>query len=99
MTIMHRTTLAVGLRSERKVGREVMRTAGEVLRQRIWLPKIVYELIPYFYLASGLATFWAVIHISDWYWYIPICLLSSVACMHMAYRVFVLRHRARKTYP
>ena len=34
---------------------QVSRETGSLLSKKIWLPKLIYAAIPYFYLVSGLA--------------------------------------------
>lgn len=69
------------------------RRAGNLLSRKIWLPKLLYELLPYFYLAAGAAAFFATLYISEWFWLLPHYLLFSVACVHLG--IFVYRRRSR----
>jgi hypothetical protein len=69
------------------------RDSGNILKRKIWLPKLLYELLPYFYVAAGFAAFLATIYISEWFWVLPHYLLFSVACVHFG--VFVYRRRRR----
>ena len=66
--------------------------ATGLLRKRIWLPKLVYDSLPYFYLTAGFAAFFATLYISEWFWVLPHYLLFSAACMHLA---FVVGRRRR----
>lgn len=61
--------------------------------RKIWLPKLLYDALPYFYLVSGIVAFLTTLYISDWFWVLPHYLLFSVACLHLA--VFVYRRRRR----
>jgi hypothetical protein len=36
-----------------------------LLHKKIWLPKFVYDGLPYFYLTAGFAAFFATLYISD----------------------------------
>ena len=63
------------------------------LFRKIWLPKLVYALLPYFYLASGLVAFLATIYVSDWFWVVPLYLLFSAACVHLGVIVYRRRNR------
>lgn len=74
--------------SQRESGR-----AGSLLSRKIWLPKLLYEFLPYFYIAAGFAAFFATLYISEWFWVLPHYLLFSVACVHLG--IFVYRRRNR----
>ena len=71
----------------------VARDTGRLFSRKIWLPKLIYDALPYFYLVSGLAAFFATLYISAWFWVLPHYLLFSVACMHLG--VLVYRRRRR----
>ena len=62
--------------------------------RKIWLPKLLYDALPYFYLASGIAAFLATLYINEWFWVLPHYLLFSAACLHLG--IFVYRRRHRK---
>lgn len=64
-----------------------------LMSRKIWLPKLLYTLLPYFYLASGLVAFLAAIYISDWFWVLPHYLLFSAACFHLGVIVYRRRNR------
>jgi hypothetical protein len=71
--------------------REAGGGAGSLVSRKIWLPKGVYDALPYFYLAAGLAAFLATLYISTWLWVLPHYLLFSAACLHLG--VLILRRR------
>ena len=72
---------------------EVTRSTGSVVSRKIWLPKAIYDSLPYFYLVAGVAAFLATLYISNWLWVLPHYLLFSAACVHLG--VLVLRRRRR----
>ena len=72
---------------------EVTRDAGSVVSRKIWLPKAIYDALPYFYLVAGTSAFLATLYISNWLWVLPHYLLFSAACLHLG--VLVLRRRRR----
>jgi Flp pilus assembly protein TadB len=72
---------------------EVTRSAGSFVSRKIWLPKGLYDALPYFYLIAGLAAFLATLYISTWLWVLPHYLLFSAACVHLG--VLILRRRRR----
>lgn len=65
-----------------------------VIGKRVWLPKLLYDGLPYFYLTAGFAAIFATLYISDWFWILPHYLLFSAACMHLAYVVYRQRRNA-----
>ncbi len=67
-----------------------------LINRKIWLPKLIYNALPAFYLAAGIAAFLATLYIGDWYWLVPHSLLVSAACIHLALFVLIRRHRGRK---
>tara|TARA_B110000196_G_C20878249_1_gene535364 strand:- start:263 stop:529 length:267 start_codon:yes stop_codon:yes gene_type:complete len=47
------------------------RTFTHFITKKIWLPKVVYDALPYFYLIAGVAAIVATIYIDEWYWVVP----------------------------
>ncbi len=74
---------------------QVTRNAGRLATKKIWLPKFLYDVLPYFYLASGFAAFFATLYISEWFWVLPHYLLFSAACIHLGFIVY-RRRRSRQ---
>jgi hypothetical protein len=68
--------------------------AGKLATRKIWLPRLVYDCLPYFYLTAGFAALFATLYISEWFWVLPHYLLFSAACLHLA--AVVLRRRVQK---
>lgn len=71
----------------------VDRTTGKVVAQKIWLPKFLYNALPFFYLGSGVLAFLATLYVSAWFWVLPHYLLFSAACLHLG--LVILRRRLR----
>lgn len=67
---------------------------SRLVSRKIWLPKLIYDALPYFYLIAGLLAFFTTLYISDWFWFLPHYLLFSTACFHLG--VLVYRRRNRK---
>jgi len=74
---------------------DVTRSAGTLLTRKIWLPKLAYDALPYFYLTAGFAAFFATLYITDWFWVLPHYLLFSAAICHLAFAVIRKRKRRR----
>ncbi len=85
---------AAGKATELSQTKDKSRQAGSVVSRKIWLPKLLYDALPYFYLASGIAAFFATLYINEWFWVLPHYVLFSAACLHLG--VFVYRRRHRK---
>lgn len=73
----------------------LLHRAGSLAAKKIWLPRLLYDALPYFYLTAGFAALFATLYISDWFWVLPHYLLFSVACLHLAYVVSGRRRRRR----
>jgi hypothetical protein len=63
------------------------------MTRKIWLPKALYDLLPYFYLTAGVAALLATLYISNWLWVLPHYLLFSIACLHLGVVIYRRRHR------
>ena len=74
------------------VTQEMTRNAGSLMTRKIWLPKVLYDFLPYFYLTSGFAAYFATLYISNWFWVLPHYLLFSAGCLHLGLMVY--RRRA-----
>jgi hypothetical protein len=79
------------------VSQEMTREAGSLVTCKIWLPKVLYDFLPYFYLTAGFAAFFATLYISNWFWVLPHYLLFSAGCLHLGFMVYRRRRIDRKT--
>jgi len=71
----------------------VVRDAKELASRTIWLPNLLYDALPYFYLTAGFAAFFATLYISEWFWVLPHYLLFSAACIHLGIYIYQRRHK------
>jgi len=78
------------------VTQEMTREAGSLVTRKIWLPRILYDFLPYFYLTAGFAAFFATLYISNWFWVLPHYLLFSAGCLHLGLMVYRRRRIGRK---
>ncbi len=78
---------------------QVARTTGKAVSRKIWLPNMLYDALPYFYLTSGFAAFFATLYISEWFWVLPHYLLFSAACIHLGIAVYRRRRRHLRSAP
>ena len=67
---------------------QVTHETGNVFTTKIWLPKLLYKALPYFYLLAGITAFFATLYISEWFWVLPHYLLFSAGCIHLGYSIF-----------
>ena len=86
---------AAGKSAELTDTQEFTRNTGRVISKKIWLPKLIYDALPYFYLASGFIAFLATLYISEWFWVLPHYMLFSAACIHLGLLVYRRRRRSR----
>jgi Flp pilus assembly protein TadB len=87
---------AAGKATGPTAARHAARNKNSLISRRIWLPKLLYDALPYFYLASGLAAFFATLYITEWFWVLPHYLLFSLVCIHLGVIVYRRRHRSLK---
>jgi len=67
------------------------------LTRKVWLPRVVYVCLPWFYLAAGASALLATIYISHWSWIVPYYLLFSIGCLHLAIVVIGRRRSGRRS--
>jgi len=89
------TSTVAGKQRKLSETQQLTRKAGNLAFKKIWLPKFLYDLIPYFYLTSGFAALFATLYVSEWFWILPHYLLFSAACIQLSLAVF-RRRRTRK---
>lgn len=65
-------------------------------RGKIWLPSLVYECLPYFYILAGFAALFATLYINAWYWVIPHWILFTALCLHSGARILYRRFHFRR---
>lgn len=69
--------------------------AGRMMSRKIWLPKLLYNALPFFYVIAGIAALAATVYINGWTWVLPHYLLFAVACVHMGLLVYRRRGNSR----
>ena len=74
---------------------QITHDTGKLLSRKIWLPKLLYAMLPYFYIFSGAAALLATLYIGNWYWILPQYLFFSAACLHMGAMIY--RRRSRRS--
>ena len=76
---------------------QVARNTGDLLTRKLWIPKVLYTALPFFYILAGIGALLATLYISDWFWVLPHYLLFSAACVHMGVLVYRRRRRHRNS--
>lgn len=74
---------------------QMTRDTGTLMSRKVWLPKLIYNALPYFYLLAGAGALLATIYISGWAWVLPHYLLFAAACLHMGILVYRRRNKRR----
>lgn len=75
--------------------RRIAHKKSRLVSRKIWLPKLLYDALPYFYLSSGVAAFFATLYINEWFWVLPHYVLFSAACLHLGIVIYRRRHRRK----
>ena len=65
-----------------------------LLARKIWLPKLIYDALPYFYVTAGFAALFSTLYINHWLWVVPHYVLFSAACVHLGWSVYRKRRAA-----
>lgn len=73
---------------------QITRDTGTLLSRKIWVPKLLYAALPYFYIISGVAALLASLYIGHWFWALPHYFLFAAACVHMG--IMIYRRRSRQ---
>jgi hypothetical protein len=73
---------------------QITRETGTLLSRKIWIPKLLYAALPYFYISSGIAALLATLYIGHRLWILPHYVFFAAACLHMG--VMIYRRRMQK---
>jgi hypothetical protein len=90
-------SITAGKRASRDESGETDYPTAGLLSSKIWLPKFLYNTLPYFYLTAGFLALLATLYIGEWFWVLPHYLLFSIFCIHLGVLVRRHRNRARNT--
>jgi fatty acid desaturase len=86
---------ASGKSSQLTETQQMTRDAGQMMARKIWLPKLIYSALPFFYVIAGVGALAATLYINGWAWVLPHYLLFAVACLHMGVLVYRRRRNSR----
>lgn len=79
---------AAGKSIEPTETQQFARKTGDIASKKIWLPKILYDILPIFYVTSGIVALMATLYINAWFWVLPHYLLFSAACAHLGVAIY-----------
>ncbi len=69
-----------------------------ILLRKLWLPRIVYELIPLVYILLGIIALASAVYAHGWTWILPYLVLIGVGCLHAGFAIAGLRYRFRRRH-
>jgi len=64
-----------------------------ILFKNLWLPRIIYESLPYVYVLMGLFALLSGMYLPDGTWIVPYVVLLGLFCLHAGLGVATLRYR------
>ncbi|MDJ0929318.1 MAG: hypothetical protein QNJ73_16895 [Gammaproteobacteria bacterium] len=82
--------------SEREPG--LLAKLRGLLFRKLWLPKIIYEGLPYVYIGIGIVALASALYAPGWTWILPYLALVGVACLHAGLAIVTLRYRFRRRH-
>ena len=74
---------------------QIKRDTGNLIGRKVWLPKMLYDALPYFYFVAGIAAFLGTLYINEWFWVLPHYVLFSAFCLHFGIIIYRRRRRSR----
>jgi len=68
----------------------------DALLQKLWLPRIVYEAMPFLYIVLGIFALISAMYTPDWTWILPYAILLGLVCLHAGLAIVTLRYNHRR---
>ena len=68
----------------------------ELLLQKLWLPRILYEAMPFLYIVLGIFALISAMYTPDWTWILPYAILLGLICLHVGVGIASLRYKIRR---
>jgi len=91
---MHTSTANRATGHQRRDG--IGRRIRNLLLRKLWLPRIVYELLPYLYFVLGLAALVSAVYLPSWAWIFPFVILLGLLSLHGGLAIIALRYKYRR---
>jgi hypothetical protein len=66
------------------------------LLRKLWLPRLLYEALPYLYLVIGMAALASAVYVPGSGWILPYAILFAVICLHASLAIIALRYNYRR---
>lgn len=67
----------------------------EILLQKLWLPRILYEVMPFLYIFLGISALISAMYTPGWAWILPYAILLGLICLHAGLGIVGLRYNFR----
>lgn len=67
-----------------------------ILSRRLWLPRFVYEALPWIYTVVGCAALLSALYGSDENWHVPYVILLGLFALHAGIGIATLRYKFRQ---
>ena len=68
----------------------------EILLQKLWLPRILYEVLPFVYIFLGIFALISAMYTPGWAWILPYAILLGLICLHAGLGIVGLRYNFRR---
>ena len=81
--------------TERPAHTGISQKVRKALFRKLWLPRFVYEALPYLYMAVGFLSIYAAARMPGWTWILPYAFLLGIICVHTGLAITALRYRFR----
>ena len=65
------------------------------LLRKLWLPRVVYEALPYLYILFGITALASAMYTPSWFWILPYVFLLGLVCLHTGLALAALRYKFR----
>jgi len=78
-------------------GNGLLAVLRRILLRKLWLPKALYEALPYIYILAGSAALVAALYLPGWTWILPYIILLGLVCLHIGLGLVTLRFRFRRS--
>ena len=69
-----------------------------VLLRKIWLPRFLYEALPYIDISCGLSALYAAAHATGWALLLPYVILVGLISLHAGIAIATMRYRFRTRF-
>lgn len=75
---------------------QIGRRIRDRLLQKLWLPRIVYEAMPFLYIVLGICALLSAMYTPDWTWILPYGILVGLILLHAGLGIVTMRYNYRR---